>query len=179
MADKLTPKQNMFVKEYLVDLNATQAYLRAGYNVKSEDVAAVNAKRLLSNAKIGIAIQAEMKDREKRTDITADNTLIEFAKLGFSDITNYLDIKTLLIKIGETEDGQPIYEKRDEIILKDFSTLTKYQTAAIESVKYGKYGLEFKLHDKKGALDSIARHLGMFDKDSLNVNMVKKLEDFF
>jgi len=75
MADKLTPKQEMFIREYLIDLNATQAYIRAGYNVKSEDVAAVNANRLLSNAKIQAEIQQAMDKRAEKTGITADFVL--------------------------------------------------------------------------------------------------------
>jgi phage terminase small subunit len=72
--DKLTPKQELFVKEYLIDMNATQAYLRAGYQV-NENTAAVNAKRLLSNAKIQAALQEEMDQRAERTKITADYVL--------------------------------------------------------------------------------------------------------
>lgn len=178
MAEKLTPKQKMFIREYLVDLNATQAYLRAGYNVKSEDVAAVNAKRLLSNAKIDAAIQKAINKRAERVEMKADDVLLEYKRLAESDITNYLEVRTLLMKVAETEEGEPIYEKRDEIILKDFSALSKDQTAAIESIKYGKYGIEFKLHDKKGALDSVSRHLGLFN-DKVTVTVEKKLEDFF
>ncbi|PAE74486.1 terminase small subunit [Bacillus velezensis] len=49
---KLTPKRKRFVDEYLIDLNATQAYIRAGYKVKSESVAAVESHKLLRNPKI-------------------------------------------------------------------------------------------------------------------------------
>ena len=63
-------KQDLFVKEYLKDLNGTQAYIRAGYKVKDENSAAVMANRLLRNVKIQEKIQAAMKEREKRTEIT-------------------------------------------------------------------------------------------------------------
>lgn len=55
--ENLTPKQQRFVEEYLIDLNATKAYIRAGYTVKSEDVAAATAYKLLRDAKVQEAIQ--------------------------------------------------------------------------------------------------------------------------
>ena len=61
-------KQDLFVKEYLKDLNGTQAYIRAGYKVKDENTAAVNASKLLRNTKVQEKIQVAMKEREKRTE---------------------------------------------------------------------------------------------------------------
>jgi phage terminase small subunit len=71
MADKLTPKQELFIKEYLVDLNATQAYLRAGYNV-SESVAKANASRLLTNANVARAIAEASQKRADKLELTAE-----------------------------------------------------------------------------------------------------------
>jgi len=65
----LTPKQSMFVKEYLIDLNATQAAIRAGY---SEDTAAEQASRLLRNVKIKESMQKGMDKRANKTEITAE-----------------------------------------------------------------------------------------------------------
>ena len=67
----LTPKQQRFVDEYIVDLNATQAYLRAGYKV-SETVASVNASRLLANARVQAAIESRKQERARRTEVTQD-----------------------------------------------------------------------------------------------------------
>lgn len=69
---KLTPKQEMFVREYLIDLNATQAYMRAGYNCKSSDVAKVNACRLLTNANISRAIEEANKKRTEKLELSAE-----------------------------------------------------------------------------------------------------------
>lgn len=163
MADKLTPKQAMFVKEYLVDLNATQAYLRAGYKV-SENVAAVNAKRLLSNAKIDAAVQKAMEKRSDRTEITADKVLEEYAKLGFSEVSDYLEVVTERVLVGyDKETGEPISDISQFVLMKDTKDIPPEKLAAISEVKQHKDGsISFKLHDKRGALDSIARHLGMF-----------------
>ena len=69
---KLTPKQAVFVTEYLIDLNATQAAIRTGYAVGSADV---TGARLLGNASVAAAIQAKMDRRALRTEITADYVL--------------------------------------------------------------------------------------------------------
>ena len=71
----LTPKQQRFVDEYLIDLNATQAYIRAGYAVKSDDVASATASKLLRNAKVQEAIAKAQNKRSERTEITQDYVL--------------------------------------------------------------------------------------------------------
>lgn len=68
----LTPRQDRFVEEYLVDLNATQAAIRSGYSVKTADQ---QGPRLLANPKIAARIQELMEGRSKRTEITADYVL--------------------------------------------------------------------------------------------------------
>ena len=68
----LTPKQQRFISEYLVDLNATQAAIRAGYAKKSADV---EGSRLLVNAKVSAAIAAAQAKRSERTEIDADYVL--------------------------------------------------------------------------------------------------------
>lgn len=68
----LTAKQQMFVKEYLVDLNATQAAIRAGYSAKTANE---QGARLLTNVSVAEAVQAGMDARSQRTEITADYVL--------------------------------------------------------------------------------------------------------
>ena len=58
MSEDLTPKQSRFVDEYLIDLNATQAYIRAGYAAKNGNTAMVCASQLLSNPKIRSVVDA-------------------------------------------------------------------------------------------------------------------------
>ncbi|MEG2344195.1 MAG: terminase small subunit [Acidaminococcaceae bacterium] len=94
----LTKKQKLFVKEYLKDLNATQAYKRARYAVKSEAAAAVEGHKLLRNPKIEKAISEAMAEREKRTEITADRVLEELAKVAFVNIKEFYDKETGSIK---------------------------------------------------------------------------------
>lgn len=79
---ELTDRQQAFVKEYLIDLNATQAYIRAGYNVKDSKVAESKASRLVSNGKVSRAIEAEIAARSKRTEITADWVLTNLKEIA-------------------------------------------------------------------------------------------------
>jgi len=67
----LTPKQEMFVKEYLIDLNATQAYLRAGYKC-NENAARASASQLLANPNIARAIKEENDKRKEKLDLSAE-----------------------------------------------------------------------------------------------------------
>ena len=103
---KLNDKQKQFCKEYLVDLNATQAAIRARY---AEKTAYSQGQRLLKNVEAQEYIRELMQKREQRTEITADKVLEEYAKLGFSDITDYLQVVTERILVGhDKETGEPI-----------------------------------------------------------------------
>ena len=68
----MTGKQNVFVQEYLKDMNATQAAIRAGY---SAHTAYSIGQRLLSNVEISQAIDAAMSERSERAKLTADYVL--------------------------------------------------------------------------------------------------------
>lgn len=160
-AEKLTDLQKKFIKEYLIDLNITAAALRAGY---SEKTAYSIGQETFNKPHIQAAIQKEMNKRARRTEITADKVLEEYAKLGFSDVTDYLQVVTERILVGhDKETGEPISDISQFVLMKDTKDIPPEKLAAISEVKQHKDGsISFKLHDKKGALDSIARHLGMF-----------------
>lgn len=159
----LTPKQETFVAEYLIDLNATQAAIRAGYSART---ARKIGQENLTKPDIQKAIQEAMAARSKRTEITADRVLEEYAKIGFADIKDYLSFRTERAVV-DYEDEKPVFGYQDIIELKPSDEI---EGAAVAEVKQTRYGIEFKLHDKKGALDSISRHLGIFNKDALTVN---------
>ena len=81
MTDKLTPKQRTFVNEYIVDLNATQAVLRAGYKM-TPGAAAVQGSQLLRNPKIQTAIQEAQEDRQKASKITSEWIIAQVARIA-------------------------------------------------------------------------------------------------
>lgn len=72
----LTPKQQRFVDEYLVDLNGAAAYRRAGYAAKTDKVASAGAARLLANVSIAAAVAAAQGERKKRLELSQD-TVVE------------------------------------------------------------------------------------------------------
>lgn len=152
MERKLTPKQKRFVEEYLIDLNATQAAIRAGYSKKNADKI---GSELLGKTRVSKEIQKAMQRRSERTEITQDDVIQEFAAIGFSTITDYLNISNGIVRI------------------KDTGEIDERKLAAIEKVKQTKGGIEFKLYDKIKALEDIGRHLGMFsgiveDKEAMD-----------
>ena len=79
---RLTPKQRLFVDEYLVDLNITKAAIRAGYSERS---ASVVGHETLGKPKVAEAIAAALTARARRTEITADNVLKGFASIAFPE----------------------------------------------------------------------------------------------
>ncbi len=84
--DGLTPKQERFVAEYLVDLNATQAAIRAGYSAKT---AYSIGQRLLKHVEVAAAIEARKAKAVAKTGITADRVLAELEGMAFARIEHY------------------------------------------------------------------------------------------
>ena len=78
----MTPKQQLFVDEYLIDLNATQAAIRAGYSTRT---AAETGYENLRKPHIAAAIRVATKARSERLEITADQVLQAIAKIAFAD----------------------------------------------------------------------------------------------
>lgn len=101
MSRPLTPKQESFVREYLVDLNASAAYLRAGYKTGNANVC---GPRLLANVGIKGAIQSAMDERAKRTEITADFVLKNIVEIGQRCMQRYP------VMIGKGKDREQLKE---------------------------------------------------------------------
>lgn len=106
----LTPKQAAFVQEYMIDLNATQAVLRAGYQM-TEAAAAVHGSKLLRNAKIQKAIQEARKDIEARCRVTADWVLEQIAAIATDEEARTADRLKALELLGK---HLGMWEKRQE-----------------------------------------------------------------
>ena len=157
----LTEKQKIFCDEYLIDLNATRAYMVAYPNVKKESTAAAAAARLLRNVKVAAYIAERMKERQERTEITQDMVVQELAAIAFAQATDYGIVK------------------KNHVFINDTEGLTQNQRRAIAGIKMGKNGIELKLCDKEKALELLGRHLGMWnDKVDINLDESKsKLDD--
>lgn len=155
---KLTAKQNKFVEEYLIDLNATQAAIRAGYSPKN---AGKIGHELLEKTRN--EIDRAIAERSRRTGINQDRVLRELAKIAFVNPNDVINFRDATVKMTSEEN-----------------------LAAIASIKVkkipGEYGdateREVKLYDKLRALDLLGRHLGMFkDKIEINGDMGVKIVD--
>ena len=85
---KLTPRQSMFVKEYLVDLNGTQAAIRAGYSPRTANE---QAARLLANVNISEVVQTGMAKRAAKVEINADYVLARLAEIDRMDVLDIMN----------------------------------------------------------------------------------------
>lgn len=165
---KLTAKQQKFIDEYLIDLNATRAYKAAYPKCKSDEAANAASSRLLRNVKVQEQITIEQQDIQERTKITQDKVVQELAKIAFSNATDYVEVVTrpTIRRVWDKEEEKYVYEEGDvyeqDIILKDTKQLTDDQKAAISSIKNTKHGIAIEQCNKVEALHLLGQHLGMF-----------------
>lgn len=142
---KLSAKQRLFVHEYLIDMNATKAAIRARYSKKTADV---QGCRLLRNAQVAILIKRAQKKREDRLEITADKWLRELALIKFSDITDYLQ--------RDPKTGRVQVRRFEEFPLGASRALESIE----EKISLDGRSLKVKLHSKLEASRLIGQHLG-------------------
>lgn len=141
----LTKKQKRFVEEYLVDLNATQAAIRAGYSTQTAySIGDENLKK----PEIKNAIEKALAERSRRTGVNADRVILELAKIAFINPTDVINMDEATVR-GEAN---------------------REDTAAISSVKVKRIPTEdgdivereVRTYDKIKALELLGKHLGMF-----------------
>lgn len=204
----LTAKQQRFVDEYLVDLNATQAAIRAGY---SADTARQMASENLSKPYIQSAITEARLAQQARTGVTADLVLLEIANVAFADARDLVEVKTGCCRccygeghkyqrtVGEmNRDREAWVEKgknpaefdeaggigfnplllpkadcpicggdgQARTVLKDTRHLSPRAAALYAGAKQTKEGIEVKMHSKLDAIEKLAKHLGLYEKDN-------------
>ena len=142
----MTKKQKRFVEEYLLDLNATQAAIRAGYSTNAaKEIGCEN----LTKPNIQAAIDKAMAERSKRTGVNQDRVLLELAKIAFVNVSDLMDMDTATVKDTATDDDLAVISS---VKVKTFPT------------KSGELGVEREIRtcDKIRALELLGKHLGMF-----------------
>jgi phage terminase small subunit len=171
----LTNRQARFCDEYLVDLNACQAAVRAGYSRKT---ARVIGPENLSKPAIAAAIAERRAKQRERTELSADLVLAELCKIAFANMGDFLKI---------TPAGEPYV---------DLSHMTRDQAAALRSATVEDFlggrgddtrvvrRVKISLHDKRAALVALGRHLGMFPnrhehtgKDGAQIELVADIRE--
>ena len=167
MARKTSLRQQIFAREYVIDLNAYRAAMASGY---SEKTARSQGARLLTKPSVIKAIDQLQTKRASKLEIKAEKIAEELARIGFANMHDYMSVD---------DDGKPFL---------DLSALTRDQAAAIQEIREDTTGgsgdgerklvvrTTFKLADKRGALELLGRHLGMF-QDNLKISGLEGLAD--
>jgi phage terminase small subunit len=165
---KVKTRQELFAREYVIDLNATRAYVAAGY---SPNGAEASASKLLTNTKVRRLVDQLLSKRASKLDLKAEQVVEELRRLAFSNMLDYMEID---------EDGQPRGL--------DLTKLTRDQAAAIQEISEDATGgqndgerrlvlrRKFKLSDKTKNLELLGRHLGMF-QDNVKVTGLEGLAE--
>ena len=145
----LSPKQALFVEEYLVDRNATEAAKRAGYSAKS--ARAIGTENLQKPV-VSAAIAKRQADRAERTEITQDLVVQGLADIAFANVGDVARWSGSTVELESSENP------------------SKAALSAVAQVSVGQFGVTLRMHDKRAALVDLGKHLGMF-RDKLEVEV--------
>jgi phage terminase small subunit len=141
---KFTPKQATFVLEYLIDLNATQAAIRAGYSAKTANE---QGARLLANVSIQAAIQQAMNERKKRIEVNADYVL-----------------QSIVETVERCKQATPVYKRDTTHLTVDADGQVIAQDEVVEGAEY-----QFNPTAVLKGCEMLGKHLSMFT-DKVEVN---------
>ena len=141
----MTKKQRRFVEEYLIDLNATKAAIRAGYSHKAaRDIGCEN----LTKPNIQAAIDKAMAERSRRTGINQDRVIQELARIALVNPADVIDMDTATVKLDASRDDTAC------IASVRIRTLSSKDGPVIER--------EIRFYDKVKCLELLGKHLGLF-----------------
>lgn len=158
---KLTPKQERFVEEYLIDLNATQAAIRAGYSPKT---AAEIGYENLNKPQIRAHVDAELAARSRRTGLNQDRVLRELARLAFVNPVDVINTNNATVNPSATED--------------DTAAILSIRVKTMSTDNGDMVEREVRMADKLKALELLGKHLGMFsDKLKIDASMGVQIID--
>jgi phage terminase small subunit len=147
MVRPLTPKQARFVAEYLVDLNATQAAIRAGYSAKT---AFIIGHENLKKPAMAAAIRERQEALAKKLDLSAERVLMELSRIAFADVRQLFDGQGQLKAVPELppELAAAVRSMTRRSVTEGGSTREQVQV---------------RLWDKVAALTLLCKHLGLFE----------------
>ena len=158
----MTNKQKRFCVEYLIDLNATQAAIRAGYSTST--AGAIGAENL-KKPQIRACIDKALAEQSKRTGVTADRVVRELAKVAFVNSDDVVDFDSVTVKSDASKD--------------DTAAIASVRVKTIPTKDGEGIEREIKLADKLKALELLGKRFGLFT-DNVNVSgegMVQIVDD--
>jgi len=169
---EITDKMRQFVDEYLIDLNGTQAAIRAGY---SEATAQEQSSQLLARPDIRALIEEAQKDRVDRVQISQDLTVNELKAIALSDIADFV-----IVKAGGVIEQRPFNELKKEQTrcVKKIRQTVRTAQSSDGTVIHQTAVLELELYDKVKSLELLGRHLGIFN-DRLTLDGALPLQIVF
>jgi len=147
---KFTNKQEKFIDEYLIDLNATQSAIRAGYSTKTaQEIGSEN----LSKPMIKNEIDKRLAERSRRTGINQDRIINELSKIALSNIKDF----------AKWSDNGVEFIDSEGISNDDLCCISEISELEVETPQGGiRRTKKLKLYDKISALEKLGKHLGMF-----------------
>lgn len=160
----LNDKQKRFCEEYVIDLNATQAAIRAGY---SENTAGSIGFDLLKKPEINEFVKILQLKLSEQSSITAEMVLRELAKCGFANIQDTLEEGNSIVDISKIDRNKAAAVSGVKRTVKEFTNEHGTETTT---------QVEVKFHDKISALEKIGKHIGMFtDRIQLTTDGIKSI----
>lgn len=158
---KLSPKQARFVQEYLVDLNATQAAIRAGY---SERTAKQIAGENLTKPDVMAALALRQKVLQAKVEVTQERVLRELIRIGFSDLRKVAtwgaDGMTLIE--SDALDNDTAMAIQEVACIK---RTRRYDNDDDDPIIQEEVQTKAKLYNKLDALEKLGKHLGLFREE--------------
>jgi len=153
----LNPRQIQFCREYIIDLNATQAYIRAGY---SKQAANKNASKLMANDGIQQLIARFARDRALRTQTESDQVIAQVARLAMSDIRKIFTETGALKHVEEIDDDTAAAIQSVKITRRPSGETDEEGRTIYDDV------IEYKLADKRGPLELLGKHASLWESKS-------------
>lgn len=161
MGDDLTERLSLFVMEFMIDLNGTNAWMRATGS-ENKKTSGTEASKALKLPKVRAALRKQMNARAERTLITADRVLHELAKLAFSNISGVYNSSGDLIPVHEL----------DSDVSASIQEVTEDQIGGEDGGGPIVIKRKYKLADKKGPLDLLGKHLKLFgDTEKIEITV--------
>lgn len=153
-------RRERFIEEYLIDLNATQAYIRAGYSARGANA---SAAKLLANPSIRARVDEQLAARSRRTGVTQDRVVRELARIAFLQAPDVIHAEDATVRADAAPD--------------DLAAIASVRVKTIPTQDGTGVEREVKFADKLKALELLGKHLGMYTDRVIVAEDVPRIVD--